>query len=97
MVAGKERGFEQDILDQLDYLGAVANLRLYEVLLLACAFLLITASLGLYNSDTAQDFRTFAKRFVLAWQLVFLITVVFVRGWPSFSHNGLAWFSSRSC
>ncbi len=26
--------------------------------------------------------------------LLALITVVFVRAWPSFSHNGLAWFSS---
>jgi phosphate transport system permease protein len=26
--------------------------------------------------------------------LVAMITVVIVRGWPSFSHNGLAWFSS---
>jgi phosphate ABC transporter permease protein PstC len=26
--------------------------------------------------------------------LLALITVVFIRAWPSFSHNGLAWFSS---
>lgn len=25
--------------------------------------------------------------------LVAMITVVFIRGWPSFSHNGLAWFT----
>src|SRR5262249_20144659 len=26
--------------------------------------------------------------------LLALIVVVFIRGWPSFSHNGLAWFGS---
>ncbi len=28
--------------------------------------------------------------------LLALIVVVFVRGWPSFAHNGLAWFGGAA-
>jgi sugar transferase (PEP-CTERM system associated) len=60
------------------YFGTVVNLKLYEALLLTAAFLLITISVGIYNRDALQDFRTFLKRFILAWQLIFIPAVAFV-------------------
>ncbi|HEX4710781.1 MAG TPA: TIGR03013 family XrtA/PEP-CTERM system glycosyltransferase [Phenylobacterium sp.] len=41
--------------------------------ILLTGFLLLTAtSVGLYNNDAVQDFRVFAKRFLLVWQLLFI-------------------------
>jgi sugar transferase (PEP-CTERM system associated) len=39
--------------------------------------MLITTSVGLYNNDASQDFRTFFKRFLLAWQFIFIPSVTF--------------------
>jgi sugar transferase (PEP-CTERM system associated) len=58
------------------YLGSLLHLRLYQALLITAVFLLITTSVGLYNTDATQDFRTFIKRFLLAWQLIFLPAVI---------------------
>ena len=60
------------------YIGSVLNLKLYEELLLTSAFLLITTSVGLYNRDALLDFRTFLKRFILSWQLIFIPAVAFM-------------------
>jgi hypothetical protein len=60
------------------YFGTVVHLRMYQAVLLTVAFLLITASVGLYNTATSQNIRTFLKRFVLAWQLLFVPSVVFI-------------------
>lgn len=58
------------------YLGSLLHLRPYQALLLTAVFLLTTTSVGLYNTDATQDFRTFIKRFLLAWQLIFLPAVI---------------------
>lgn len=60
------------------YVGSVVHLELHEEFLLAAAFLLITTSVGLYNRDALLDFRTFLKRFILSWQLIFIPAVAFV-------------------
>ena len=60
------------------YIGSVLNLQLHEELLLTSAFLLITTSVGLYNRDALLDFRTFLKRFILGWQLIFIPAVAFM-------------------
>ena len=60
------------------YIGSVLHLEVYEEILLTSAFLLITTSVGLYNRDALLDFRTFLKRFVLSWQLIFIPAVAFM-------------------
>lgn len=40
------------------YLGSLLHLRLYQAFLITAVFLLITTSVGLYNTDATQDFRT---------------------------------------
>jgi sugar transferase (PEP-CTERM system associated) len=57
------------------YLHSLIHLKLHQALLLTGVFLLITSSVGLYNTDATQDLRTFLKRLLLAWQLVVLPTV----------------------
>lgn len=59
-------------------LHSVTHLRFYEAILLTAAFIVLTASIGLYNRDAFLDFRVFIRRFLLATQLVFLPTVTFV-------------------
>lgn len=61
---------------QACYIGSVVHLQLYQLLVMTAVFLLITASVGLYNTSVSQDFRTFLKRFLLAWQLLFLPSVI---------------------
>jgi sugar transferase (PEP-CTERM system associated) len=60
------------------YFGSLVNLRLYQAVLLTAAFLLVTASVGLYNDDALKDFRTFLARFITAAQLIFIPTVIVV-------------------
>ncbi|MDB5445444.1 MAG: Sugar transferase, system associated/exopolysaccharide glycosylphosphotransferase [Phenylobacterium sp.] len=67
----------QHICDRC-YIGSLIHLKVYQSLLLTTTFLVITTSVGLYNNDATQDFRTFLKRFVLAWQLIFLPAVAFL-------------------
>jgi sugar transferase (PEP-CTERM system associated) len=57
-------------------LNGLLSLNPLQALLLTAVFLLITTSVGLYNTDAVRDFRTFLKRFVLASQLIFIPTLV---------------------
>lgn len=54
------------------YLHSLAHLQLFQAALLTGVFILITSSVGLYNNDATQSFRTLLKRLALAWQFVFL-------------------------
>ena len=54
------------------YFGTLVSLRFYQVGMLTGGFLLIAISVGLYNDDAFQDFRTFLRRFILGWQLIFI-------------------------
>ena len=57
------------------YVGAVAGLDPARALLLTSAFLLVTASSGLYTAEALRSFTLFLKRFLLAWQLLLIPTV----------------------
>jgi sugar transferase (PEP-CTERM system associated) len=46
-----------------------------QTILLTGFSLLTATSVGLYNNDAVQDFRVFAKRFLLVWQLLFIPSV----------------------
>ncbi|HEY4076661.1 MAG TPA: TIGR03013 family XrtA/PEP-CTERM system glycosyltransferase [Rhizomicrobium sp.] len=59
------------------YFGSLVTLKLYEVVGLTAAFLLIATSVGIYNRDAVQDFPVFLKRFFLSWQLIFVPAVAF--------------------
>lgn len=59
------------------YFGSVVTLKLYEVVCLTAAFMLIATSVGIYNRDAVQDFPVFLKRFFLSWQLIFIPAVAF--------------------
>lgn len=58
------------------YIHPLIHLKLYEGVLLTSVFLIITSSVGLYNTDALQSLRTFVKRLLLAWQFVFLPAVL---------------------
>jgi sugar transferase (PEP-CTERM system associated) len=60
------------------YLHSVTHLEAHEGVLLATAFVVITASVGVYNRDALLSFRVFLGRFALAAQFVFLPAVLFV-------------------
>jgi sugar transferase (PEP-CTERM system associated) len=60
------------------FTGALAHFEPAQALLLTAALLVTTTSVGLYNNDAAEDFRVFFKRFVLAWQLIFITSVAVV-------------------
>src|SRR5690606_26512327 len=60
------------------YFGSFLELKLHEAVILTGLFMLIATSVGVYNRDCLQDFRTFLKRFFLAWQIIFLAAVAFI-------------------
>lgn len=60
------------------FAGALAHFEPLETLLLTFAMLGVTTAVGLYNNDAAQDFRVFLKRFLLAWQIIFITAVAAV-------------------
>ncbi|MFO1187518.1 MAG: TIGR03013 family XrtA/PEP-CTERM system glycosyltransferase [Alphaproteobacteria bacterium] len=55
---------------------SATHLLFHEALLLAIAFVVISASIGLYNRDSFLQFRIFFQRFLLATQFVFIPSVV---------------------
>jgi sugar transferase (PEP-CTERM system associated) len=57
-------------------LHSLVSLNPLQALLLTGVFLLISTSVGLYNTDAVRDFRIFLKRFVLASQLIFIPMLV---------------------
>jgi sugar transferase (PEP-CTERM system associated) len=54
------------------YFNSLVNLRPYQAILLTVAFMTMTVSVGLYNADSVQDLRTFFKRFILGWEIIFI-------------------------
>ena len=47
-----------------------------QMILLTGMLLLTLTAVGLYNNDASQDFRIFAKRFLLVWQLLLIPSVL---------------------
>jgi sugar transferase (PEP-CTERM system associated) len=58
--------------------GAFARFEPLQALLLTAVLIVTTTAVGLYNNDAAEDFRIFFGRFLLAWQLIFISSIVFV-------------------
>lgn len=50
----------------------------YQAVVIALALLLLTISLGVYNSDAAYDVGTYLKRFLVSWEFIAAATVLFV-------------------
>lgn len=59
------------------YFNSLVSLNFTRAATLAVIFVLLCASVGIYNADALRSFRTFAKRFALAWQLIFVLAVGF--------------------
>ena len=59
------------------YFNSLVSLNLAKAATLACIFVLLCASVGIYNADALRSFRTFAKRFAFAWQLIFILSIGF--------------------
>jgi sugar transferase (PEP-CTERM system associated) len=59
------------------YFNSLVSLNLAKAATLACIFVLLCASVGIYNADALRSFRTFAKRFAFAWQLIFILAIGF--------------------
>ena len=53
----------------------ISGLNLQQDMVIVTAFMLMMSSVGLYNNDASHDFRTFFKRFFMAWQAVLLPTI----------------------
>src|SRR4029077_4758540 len=59
------------------YFNSLVHLDLKRASVLAATFVLLCASVGIYNADALRSFRTFLKRFAVAWQLIFMLAVGF--------------------
>ena len=59
------------------YFNSLVSLNLARAATLACIFVLLCASVGIYNADALRSFRTFLKRFAIAWQVIFILAVGF--------------------
>ena len=59
------------------YFNSLVSLNLAKAATLACIFVLLCASVGIYNADALRSFRTFLKRFAVAWQVIFILAVGF--------------------
>jgi sugar transferase (PEP-CTERM system associated) len=59
------------------YFNSLVSLSLEKALILTVIFGLLCASLGIYNADALRSFRTFGKRFAIAWQVIFVLAVSF--------------------
>ena len=59
------------------YFNSLVSLNFAKAATLAAIFVLLCASVGIYNADALRSFRTFAKRFAFAWQLIFVLAVGF--------------------
>ena len=64
----------------------------FQAVLLTGAFLLITSSVGLYNTDTVREFRTFLKRFLLASQLIFIGSLLVVGFGGAVAGSRFGWY-----
>ncbi|HVV26470.1 MAG TPA: TIGR03013 family XrtA/PEP-CTERM system glycosyltransferase [Rhizomicrobium sp.] len=59
------------------YFNSLVSLSLGKAAILSAIFVLLCASVGIYNADALRSFRTFAKRFAIAWQVIFISAVSF--------------------
>ena len=59
------------------YFNSLVSLNFSKAATLTCIFVLLCASVGIYNADALRSFRTFAKRFAFAWQLIFVLSIGF--------------------
>jgi sugar transferase (PEP-CTERM system associated) len=50
----------------------------YQAGAISLGLLLVTISIGLYNSDAAHDLRTYLKRFLVSWEVIAAAAAVFV-------------------
>jgi sugar transferase (PEP-CTERM system associated) len=68
-------GLEQHC--RICYFNSLVSLDFRRAVALTAVFVLLCASVGIYNADALRSFRTFAKRFAFAWQLIFVLAVSF--------------------
>lgn len=59
------------------YFNSLVSLDLVRAGILTLVFVTLCASVGLYNADALRSFRTFLRRFAVAWQVIFILAVVF--------------------
>lgn len=50
----------------------------YQAVVIALGLLLLTISLGVYNSDAAHDVGTYLKRFLVSWEFIAAAALLFV-------------------
>ena len=50
----------------------------YQAVAIALGLLLLTISLGVYNSDAAHDVGTYLKRFLVSWEFIAVAALLFV-------------------
>ncbi len=50
----------------------------YQAVAIAFGLLLLTTSLGVYNSDAARDVGTYLKRFLVSWEFIVAAALLFV-------------------
>jgi len=74
------------------YVGSFLDLKLHESVLLTAIFLAMSISVGVYNRDALQDFRVFLKRFLLAWQVIFLSAIVLVAVFKAAAGLPFGWY-----
>jgi len=71
---------------------SATHLEFYQAVLLASAFVAITASVGVYNRDSLLDFGVFIRRFLLASQFVFIPAVAFVAIAKAMTTGPFGWY-----
>lgn len=59
------------------YFNSLVSLDWQRAIILTVIFGLLCASVGIYNADALRSFRTFAKRFAIAWQVIFVLAIAF--------------------
>jgi sugar transferase (PEP-CTERM system associated) len=59
------------------YFNSLVSLDLARAGILAAIFVVLCASVGIYNADALRSFRVFLRRFAVAWQFIFILAVVF--------------------
>jgi sugar transferase (PEP-CTERM system associated) len=74
------------------YFNSLVSLNFTKAATLAAIFVLLCASVGIYNADALRSFRTFAKRFAFAWQLIFILAVAFFAITKAATGSPFGWF-----
>lgn len=74
------------------YVGSFLDLKPLESLTLTAIFLVISISVGVYNRDALQEFRTFLKRYLLAWHLILLSAVAVIAVTKATAQLPFGWY-----